>query len=201
MKLPVLLTIITGLAVTLFVQYASTAEQFLIDDFETRTNAFFSKTGVYKSSESDAKKGITSDNAYSGNKGLFVGYKKEAKGFCGYYLEFVANGKFFNASKYSKLTFMIKGKRGGENFKVGLADKAYYEIKDSIKSNDIGTYLPDGKVTTDWQKAEIPLQAYVDRRAAFNLSELGSVAFCFESTCFPDGVGQGIIYIDDLAFE
>lgn len=177
------------------------AEKLIVDDFESRANVFFSKSGVYKREPSDAKKGYTSSNAYSGEQSLFVGFKKQSEGWCGYFLEFKTGSNYFDATPYSKVTFMIKGKRGGENFQVGMADKYWYEAGDSIKSDCITNYLPAGEVTTEWQKAEIPLQVFVDRRSDFDLTQLGSMAFCFEPGCFENGTGQGVIYIDEVAFE
>ncbi|MDX9701613.1 MAG: hypothetical protein RBU23_01075 [Candidatus Auribacterota bacterium] len=183
------------------VMYGDATERFLLDDFESFSNALFSKTATYKKDPSDAKKGTTKEHAYSGEQSLYIGFKKEATGFCGYYTELISMGKYFDASAYSKLTFMVKGKRGEENFQVGLADKYWYEAEDSVKSADIGNYLPEGKVTQEWQKAEIPLNVYTGLRPDFDLTKLGSMAICFETACFPDGTGKGVIYIDDIAFE
>ena len=178
------------------------AEKLLIDDFESKMNKLYSKSAVYKKAPSDAKKGNTTKEQFSGEGSLFIGYKKEAEGWCGYYVELKTGSDYFDGTKYSKITFMVKGKRGDENFQVGLADKTWYEMEDSVKSDDIGNYLPDGKVTTEWQKVEIPLQTYVDKRDGdFDLSQLGSMAICFETACFADGTGKGVIYIDDLSLE
>lgn len=182
------------------------AETFLLDDFESPGNALFSKEGVYKRDPSDAKKGSTTKEAFSGEKSLYIAYKKEAEGFCGYYIHLKANNRFFDGTKYTKITFMVKGKEGGEKFQLGLADKAWFEIDDSVKSPNIGEFLPaknkDAGLTTEWQKAEIPLQAFVDIRSGdFDLTQLGAMAFCFEPACFEDGTGKGVIYIDDISFE
>jgi len=178
------------------------AEKLLIDNFEAKTNALYTKSAVYKKAPSEAKKGNTAKEKFSGEKSLFVGYKKMKEGWCGYYVEFKTGSNYFDGTKYSKITFMIKGKRGEENFQVGLADKTWYEMEDSVKSDDIGNYLPDGKITTEWQKAEIPLQIFVDKRDGdFDLATLGSMAVCFETSCFPDGTGKGVVYIDDLTLE
>ena len=178
------------------------AEKFLIDDFETKGNALYSKTGTYKKAPSDAKKGRTKKVAANGEYSLWVGFKKEVKGFCGYFLHLQTGGKYFDATKYSKITFMVKGKKGGENFQIGLADKYWFELDDSVKSDDITNYVPGGKITTEWQKAEIPLKVFVDKRSGdFDLSTLGSIAFCFETACFADGTGSGVIYLDDICLE
>ena len=178
------------------------AEKLLIDDFESKTNALYSKSAVYNKLPSEAKKGNSKKEKFSGEKSLFLGYKKMKEGWCGYYVKLISGKNYFDGTKYSKITFMVKGKRGDENFQVGLADKTWDEMEDSVKSDDIGNYLPDGKVTTEWQKAEIPLKTYVEKRDGdFDLSQLGSIAICFETACFPDGTGKGVIYVDDLTLE
>lgn len=178
-------------------------EKFVLDNFEAPTNALYTKSGMYKKPDSDVKKSRTKKEHASGESALFIAYKKEVKGFCGYFIQTIVGNKFFDASKYSKLTFMVKGKKGGENFQVGLADEKWFKLDDSVKSEDIGKYLPAGKITTEWQKAEIPLKFFVDKQSGdFDLTKLGAVSICFESSCFPpDGVGKGIIYIDDVSFE
>jgi hypothetical protein len=180
------------------------AEQFMVDDFEQQGNALYSKSNIYKKdgAPSDAKKGRTDKEFSSGQYSLYVAYKKEAEGWCGYYIQLISGGKYFDSTPYTKLTFMVKGKAGGENFQIGMADEYWFKQDDSVKSDDITKYLPAGQVTTEWQKAEIPLSVFVDKRGGeFDLTKLGSVAFCFETTCFPDGTGKGVIYLDDVAFE
>ena len=107
-----------------------------------------------------------------------------------------SGAKFFDASIYKTITFQVKGAAGGENFKVGLADRHWEELGDSIKSEEIGKYLPEGKITNVWQKATIPLQAFF-----LDHKEIASLAICFESECFPTGAAKGTVYIDDLKFE
>ncbi|MCD6460645.1 hypothetical protein J7L67_08270 [bacterium] len=179
-----------------------TAEKFVIDNFEAKTNALYSKSGIYSKSPSEAKKGKSKKQKFNGEKSLFIAYKKMKEGWCGYYVELKTGTNYFDSAKYGKITFMVKGKRGEENFQVGLADKTWFEMEDSVKSDDIGNYLPEGKITTQWQKAEIPLKIYVDKRDGdFDLTKIGSIAICFETSCFPDGTGKGVIYIDDLTLE
>ncbi|RJP60981.1 MAG: hypothetical protein C4541_03000 [Candidatus Auribacter fodinae] len=121
-------------------------------------------------------------------------------GWCGYYSSLKDTNNpanpYFNASDYSYLTMWVKGETGAENFILGLADKHWDKAGDSVKSQQVIFYLPDGAVTKEWQKARIPLSDFL-----LDISRLSSLAICFESTCFPEGRGEGIVYIDDIAFE
>ncbi len=180
---------------------AFTVDKFVLDNFENKMNVLYTKAGIYSSQQSKAQKARTQKEKSDGEYSLLIAYKKQKEGFCGYYIELKQGNKFFDGSKYSKLTFKVKGKKGDENFQVGLADKKWFDKQDSVKSDDIGKYLPQGKITAEWQKAEIPLKVWVDRDPEFQVKELGTIAICFETTCFPDGTGLGVIYIDEVAFE
>ncbi|MBI4313410.1 MAG: hypothetical protein HY594_01195 [Candidatus Omnitrophica bacterium] len=104
--------------------------------------------------------------------------------------------EYLDASPYKAITFWVRGEGGGENFMVGVADQHWDRIGDSVKSEEIGKYLPAGKVTQEWQKAVVPLDVFfVDH------GKMSSVAFSFESDAFPDGKGQGTLYFDDIALE
>jgi hypothetical protein len=116
-------------------------------------------------------------------------------GFCGYYTV-VKQGSdgFLDASPYKYITFWIKGEKGDEKFKIGVADKMYETMDDSVKSQEIGSYLPAGKITKDWQMAAIPVdEFFVDWKL------LSSVSICFEHDTFDNGAGAGVIYIDEMA--
>jgi len=92
--------------------------------------------------------------------------------------------------------FLFRGEQGGEAFMVGLADRHWDKIGDSVKSEVIGKYLPAGRVTMAWQKATIPLDAFF-----VDYAKLGSIAISFEADAFPEGKGSGTVYVDDLALE
>lgn len=182
----------------------SYAEPFYIDHFVRTGNSIGSRTSVYEQAPSRAT-AATTDREYYGpsGKSLVIRYDKKNTGgpngeggWCGYYTILKAGPKYFDATKYTKLTFWVKGEKGDENFKIGMADKHWEQIDDSIKSEEITVYLKDKKITTEWQKAEIPLDAFF-----LDTKELASLAVCFESDCFPQGKGSGVIYIDELAFE
>lgn len=180
------------------------AEVKLIDDFNGEENLLGGKSNVYQQEPSRAlfsRKTVGRDG--KSEMVLMIKYDKKNKGglydnggWCGYYTLLKTDNAYFDISKYKNLTFWVKGAQGDENFKVGLADRHWEQAGDSIKSDQIGTYLKAGKITTDWQKATIPLNLFL-----IDFSEMASLAICFESECFPDGSGTGTIYIDDITFE
>jgi hypothetical protein len=185
---------------------------FIVDDFETSeaTNRLGSRANVYVKAPSQI---MVSQGLGFGAAGrsLMLRYAKKNSGgpygkggWCGYYSLMrkdqvdIAGGEpvYFDAQKYSHLTFWVRGERGGENFMVGLADSQWDSRGDSLKSQEIGNYLENGKVTRNWQRVMIPLsEFFLDR------SRLASITIAFEADCFPDGAGFGEIYLDDLGFN
>jgi len=180
------------------------AEPFLIDDFEKEGNLVGGKSNTYEKEPSKAlAMRIPEEHFGSAGRALMIKYDKKAEGgaygtggWCGYYTMLRSGGKYFDITPYKAMTFQVKGVKGGENFKIGIADKHWEELGDSIKSEEILKYLPEGKITTDWQKATVPLEVFfLDKK------EIASIAFCFEGDCFPTGAAKGTVYIDDLKLE
>ena len=117
-------------------------------------------------------------------------------GWCGYYTLLKTGANYFDAAGYKAITFWVKGEKGDENFMIGLSDEQWDKIGDSVKSEAVGAYLKDGKITTSWQKATVPLETFF-----LDHTKLASITICFEGDCFPDGAGQGVVYIDDIMLE
>ena len=104
--------------------------------------------------------------------------------------------EYLDGSAYKAITFWVRGEKGDEHFMVGLSDRHWDKIGDSVKSEEIGKYVPAGKMTTEWQKVVVPLDTFfVDH------SKLGAIAVSFESDAFPEGKGTGTVYLDDIALE
>ena len=180
------------------------AEPFAVSHFDKRTNELGGNSSIYQQAPSKSMVTLVSEGAYdAGGKALKIDYDKKGTGgpygkggWCGFYTLLKQGEKFFDASKFKTLHVWVKGAKGDENFRIGIADKQWDSLGDSVKSEDIGKYLPAGKITTEWQEATIPLeQFYVD------LTELASIVIAFEHDCFPDGVGQGTVYIDEMALK
>ena len=136
------------------------------------------------------------------NFGLKIRYDKKSEGgphgaggWCGFYTLLSTSTGFLDASEYNYLSFWVKGEKGGENFKVGIADERLEKLGDSMKSKIVTEYLPEGEITQQWQRAVIPVQEwYVDWKS------LHAIAIAFESTAFVNLGGNGTVYIDDIAF-
>ncbi|MCB1196095.1 hypothetical protein KDK77_07905 [bacterium] len=204
-----ILNILTGslvclCAISVYAQEESSVEPRLIDNFEKQGNTFGGRSSTYMQAPSAVLAVRSEEIFHSDKRSLELKYKKAAEGgpygkggWCGYYTV-IKDGprKYYDASAYMYLTFWVKGEKGEENFKIGVADEVWDQREDSMKSEQIGAYLEAGKITTEWQKAKIPLEDFwVDTK------KLASLAICFESECFPSGGGKGTIYIDDLQFE
>ncbi|MBI4335086.1 MAG: hypothetical protein HY589_00345 [Candidatus Omnitrophica bacterium] len=185
-----------------------TRDFFLVDDFlgEEIKNRAGSRANVYVRPPSRIMISRRDDIINgAGKKALMIKYDKKntggpggTGGWCGYYsiIKNEKTGEYFDGTSYKHITFMVKGEKGGENFMMGLADEHWDKIGDSLKSEEVGVYLAKGKITADWQKARIPLEAFFVDHA-----KLSSISINFEADCFPEGAGAGIVFIADIALE
>jgi hypothetical protein len=167
------------------------------------SNSLGAKTGVYQQEPSQAEATKAAEYGKNG-AGLRIYYNKRNKGgprgdggVCGYYsLLHSGPDDYLDASSYRYLVFWVRGAKGSERFKLGVADRKWHELDDSVKSKDIGVYLPSGKITPEWQLAVIPMADFpVDWRQAH------AIAICFESDLFDNGAGSGVVFIDDILFS
>jgi len=181
----------------------------LVDDFEGAAaikNKLGSRANVYIRPPSRVMISKRDDVINGKNtKVLMIKYDKKntggpygAGGWCGYYtlIKNDRKGRYFDGTDYSYLTFWVKGETGEENFMVGLADEHWDKIEDSVKSDVIGEYLEAEKITTEWQKARVPLDAFF-----LDYATLSSASINFEGSCFPEGAHAGSVFIDDIALE
>ena len=151
---------------------------------------------------------------------LLLRYDKKNKGgpydsggWCGYYTLLKSPGalvaptpenpnpgpveeQYLDGSDYKAITLWVRGDTGDENFVVGLSDRHWDRVGDSVKSQEIGKYLPKGKLTKEWQKATIPLDEFF-----VDYSQLASISIVFEGDLFPDTGHAGTVYIDDITLE
>ena len=183
---------------------SASAEEFVIHKFDKRTNALGGTSSVYQQAPSRATATVSAEVSQDpGGKALKLDYVKKGVGgpygkggWCGFYTRLKSADNYFDASHYKTLRFWVKGAKGDENFRVGISDRHWDELDDTVKSEDIGTYLPEGKITTVWQRASIPLDVF-----GVDLSEIAAIAICFETECFPGGTGQGTVYLDEIILE
>ena len=183
---------------------AAFAEPLLIDDFEEGSaNKLGGRSNTYVMEPSRALALRVKDQFHGGTGSLMLKYDKkgtggphDSGGWCGYYTLLKSGSKYFDATPYQAITFWVKGATGEENFVVGVSDQHWDEVGDSVKSDPIGKYLPGGKLTTDWQKATVPLSTFMVEQ-----NKLASLAVCFEGSLYTNGASKGTVYIDDLYLE
>lgn len=176
----------------------------LVDDFEEGTaNKLGGRSNTYIMEPSRTLALRVKEQAHGGSGCLMLKYDKKAKGgpsdsggWCGYYTLLKAGSRYFDSTPYTAITFWVKGATGSENFVLGLADRHWDEVGDSVKSEPIGKYLSGGKLTTEWQKATVALDTFL-----LDGKQLAAISFCFEGSVFPGGAGKGTVYIDDLQLE
>lgn len=179
------------------------APPLVVDDFEETGNKLGGRSNTYVTAPSRALALKAETGAHGGTKALMLKYDKKDKGgpydsggWCGYYTMLKTGSRYFDATPYTSLTFWVKGATGEENFVVGIADKHWDEVGDSVKSEPVTRFIPSGKLTPDWQKVTIPLNSFL-----LEHKELASIVFCFEGSVFPGGAGKGTVFVDDLALE
>jgi len=100
------------------------------------------------------------------------------------------DGDYFDLSGYKSVSFWVKGARGGEDFEIGMADKNWLNIGDSLKVGSVNDYLEVG-ITTDWQEVTIPLEDF----GKLDLTLMGSFVINFHKK------GDSVVFIDDLRFN
>ena len=165
----------------------------LLDNFDHNDlNLLGRKTNAYKKLPSVCRFSRVSEGRW-GSEGhsLKLDYHKETTGWCGYYtLLNQIDGDYFDLSWYDRLSFMVRGEKGGEVFEIGMADRNWLTIGDSVKAGPIEKYLPNG-VTTQWQEVVIPLADL----GLLDFTQMGSFVINFHKK------QEGSLYIDDLKFH
>lgn len=119
---------------------------------------------------------------------LYIQWNTAKSGAFGGYWTQLMN---LDLEKSNYLTFLVKGSRGGEKFKVGLRGdiKATHETKVHINKA-----LSKG-VTTQWQMVKMPLKWF---KIIENWHHVNVLSINFE---YEFGSGDGSIWIDEVAFE
>lgn len=171
---------------------SGTAGDLLLDNFDhSNVNLLGRKANVYKRlpsvcafSRSDREK------IGSAGRSLRLDFDKQSTGWCGYYtLLNEIDGDYFDLSSYKAVSFWVKGAQGGETFEVGMADKSWMTIGDSVKAGSIEKYLPGG-VTDQWQPVVIPLSEF----GKLDWTHMGSFVINFNRP------SQGTLFVEDLKF-
>lgn len=164
----------------------------LLDNFDhSDLNLLGRKANVYKKLPSTCEfTRVSEPRVGKEGRSLELAYEKKTTGWCGYYsLLNQIDGEYFDLSKYKAASFMVRGERGKENFEIGMADKNWLNIGDSIKAGPIDKYLPKG-VTKEWQEVVVPLKDF----GKLDFTQMGAFVINFYKK------ERGAVYIDDLKF-
>ena len=162
----------------------------LLDNFDhSDLNLLGRKTNAYKRLPSVCVHSrVEAPRCGPAGRALQLDYRKEAGGWCGYYtLLNQIDGEYFDATPYKAISCMVRGAQGGETFEIGMADKNWQTIGDSVKAGPVERYLPRG-VTTAWQEVVIPLADF----GKLDFAQMGSLVINFHH------VGHGVVYLDDV---
>ncbi len=164
--------------------------ELLLDDFDhSDLNLLGRKANAYKRLPSVCRfSRVAGPRRGEKGRSLRLDFDKRATGWCGYYtLLNQIDGGYYDLSPYKKVTFWVKGGRGGESFEIGMADKSWLTIGDSVKAGTIEKYLASG-VTTEWQEVVIPLADF----GRLDWTQMGSFVINFHRP------GSGAIFLEDL---
>ncbi|MBI3322448.1 MAG: hypothetical protein HYZ94_02065 [Candidatus Omnitrophica bacterium] len=163
--------------------------ELLLDNFDhSDVNLLGRKANAYKRLPSVCEFSRVGEGPI--NRSLRLKYSKAATGWCGYYtLLNQIDGAYYDLSAFKEARFKVKGEKGGETFEIGMADRSWLTIGDSVKAGPVEKFLPGG-VTTQWQEVVIPLSAF----GKLDWSQMGSFVINFYKA------GEGTLYIDDLRF-
>ncbi|MCX5715582.1 MAG: hypothetical protein NTV07_01730 [Candidatus Omnitrophica bacterium] len=164
----------------------------LLDDFDySDLNLLGRKTNAYKKLPSVCLYERVPEEHYGPEgRSLKMDFKKDTTGWCGYYTMLnQIDGEYYDLSPYRSVSFMVKGKSGGEKFEIGMADKNWVIIGDSLKAGGVDKYLAGG-VTTQWKEVVIPLEDF----GLLDFTQMGSLVMNFSEK------GEGTVYIDDIKF-
>ena len=199
------------------------AATLLVDDFEGDEvkNRLGNRANVFIKAPSKAMISLREDRVQNEpTRVLMLRYVKKnvdgpfgTGGWCGYYTLLKSPGalvaptpddpnpepvaeQYLDGTPYKALTFWIRGEKGDENLVVGISDRHWDRIGDSVKSEEIGKYLPAGKLTSQWQKASIPMDEFF-----VDTTQLAAISVVFEGDLFGEAGHEGTIFLDDIALE
>jgi hypothetical protein len=167
-----------------------------IADFDSTspTNNLGGASGTFSGEKPDNSckiEQVTSEKRGIDGASLQVDFNVGEEGsYNGFWMKMGADGATFDASKFEKLTFWIKGSAD-----AGVPS----EIKCELKSDpDKSGVVYVGDITSEWQKKEYDLKEFSDQ--GINLAHLIDIFIVFEQRkVFP--ATQGTIYVDDFKFE
>ena len=184
----------------------------VIDTMESQSvNSLGGRNAVYKESPSDIT--FSKSNKFGrieNNPALKIKFNRQVEGgrgnrggWCGFYTKlkdqrkYTDNFGYLNGSKYNYMSFWVKIQQADFDFRIGVADKAMELADDSaLMFNGVGSFVPAGKLTTEWQQAVIPLTEF-----PVDWTVISAVSIAVEGESFIDVPVRGEIFIDDIKFH
>ncbi len=149
--------------------------------FSHRPN-FVDMTKIHTRNEAEEETGLA----------LKLDYDVTSAGWAGYYS--LLGG--IDISGYDALTFLVRGKEGGETFTIGLTDqtRVQYDIG-GINLGSVDLFLQGG-ITTEWKEVVVPLAPLKELGATkVDLRQVGGLLFELSQHL------KGTVFVDDIAFK
>ncbi|HMA99581.1 MAG TPA: hypothetical protein VKS21_01205, partial [Spirochaetota bacterium] len=161
------------------------AEDIIIDDYEKKGNLNHAggRRGIFGYNPAVAEI-VSGSSAYSGRGNSLKVTWQQKQGWTG---NWNTMNPPLDVSRAKYFVFYIKGEKGGEGFQIGFKDASYAVEGDASIVGNVRNYIT---VTTNWQKAVIPLSDVF----GINFKQLANVLFIF-----PPGEKQ-TVYYDNLTF-
>lgn len=159
------------------------------DEEKLTTNVGGSIGTMSSEGASDPTVGFTSGQVGSALS-IDYGFSSNSDQWCGVWSYFKSDETGYDLSDYTHLKMWVKGKSGGETFKVELEDT----------SGGMGVIYPSEigfSVTSEWQELSIPLDSFreVDWTSAADLNSVSQVKIVFDTSPY-----SGTLYVDEMKF-
>jgi len=159
------------------------------------TNRLGGYFNVFRKEPSNARASLQAGP--DGRRGLTLDFAKTPAGFCGVWTHLfdfkqsVEQRRYFDADTFSLMSFWIRGETGTERILLKASDARWERLGDAQPVGEVASFLPQGTISSTWQRAVVPLSQFPRQ---VNRRELAGLIF--ESA--NNGTGQ--IQIKDLAF-
>lgn len=154
--------------------------------------------GVFNSFAREPSSAATSISDRTGARpALRLEFDKRQTGFCGMWVHLfnstapLESRVYLDASPFSFISFWIRGTSGGEKIHFKIADAAWELKEDAVEVGELSRFLPFGSITTDWQRAVVPLESVPEE---IRKNELAAISFEVASS------GKGAVEVKTLAF-
>ncbi len=170
-------------------------ESYLVADFnEGNVNRLGGYFNSFSKAPSTAD--VTISLLPAGGQALTFAFSQDPSGFAGFWVHLFdfksppPQRVFLDSSPFAFFTFSIRGEQGNEALRLQIADRIWEQKEDSLPIDALEVFLPEGRITTEWQRAWVPLTSLPAR---IDPNELASLVFAAVR-------GKGRIYIRDIAF-